>query len=464
MTVTLDRPIDQKWAAERMQAVLYNTDRTDGNVITSVVTDSREVTPGALFVALKGEKSDGHAYIEKAAAMGAVCILAEKLPEKLPNCSLLLVNSSVQALGRLAKAYKEIISPLTVAVTGSIGKTTTKEFVAAVLSQRFSTAKTPGNFNNQLGLPLTLLSLKKNDEALVVEMGMSAKGEIAYLSDLAHPKIGMITNIGSSHIEHLGSREGIRDAKMEITSGMDTGAALLLNGDEPLLAGVPGARYLSFQNPHADFYICPVEETENGSAFDLTFQGTTYESIVIPVIGAHNIWDASYAFAVGLICGMGEYEIRRGLMNFSNTGMRQNLYEANGIWILEDCYNAAPESVKAALAVLSRTAEIKGGRKIAVLGDMRELGLYSEKGHRLVGTYAAQARLDMLITFGKDAALIAESAIANGVPETAVWSFENLDQPEKVSSCLANALHKNDVVLFKASRAVRLERVIACLK
>lgn len=462
MTVTLDRAISINWVAQKIGA--KTVDAAADRAITLVTTDSREVTSGALFVALKGEHSDGHDYIEKAAALGAACILSEKAPKKQLNCALLLVENTVKALGQLAAAYKALTTPLTVAVTGSVGKTTTKEFIASVLSEHYRTAKTQGNFNNQLGLPLTLLTLKQTDEALVVEMGMSAKGEIAYLSGLAKPKIGVITCIGTSHIEKLGSRESIRDAKMEITTGMELDSLLLLNGDEPLLAGVSGALYLSMKNEAADFYIRPSEQTENGASFDLTFQGTTYESIVIPVIGEHNILDAAYAFAVGLLCGMGEYEIRRGLMCFTNTGMRQHLYKQNGIWILEDCYNAAPESVKAALGVLCGTAAQKGGRKVAVLGDMRELGAYSQEAHRLVGSYAAEQGIDLLITFGKDAALIAESAAAHGLSERAVYAFTDLDHPEAVGKCLAEVLQKNDTVLFKASRAVALERVIACLK
>lgn len=461
MVVVLDRNITVNWIAQATGgAIIGASDAT----VSAVVTDSREVRPGALFVALRGEKSDGHAYIEKAASMGAACIIAEKSPDTELSCPILLVRDSMIAIGKLAAAYKNLTSPLTVAVTGSVGKTTTKEFVSAVLSQHYPITKTQGNFNNQLGLPLTLLSLKEKDEALVVEMGMSARGEIAYLSELARPKIGMITCIGSSHIEHLGSREGIRDAKMEITKGMGAGSILLLNGDEPLLADVSGALYISMKNRYADFYIHSIEQTENGSAFDLTFKDTTYESIIIPVIGAHNVWDAAYAFAVGLLCGMGEYEIRRGLLSFSNTGMRQNIYESNGIWILEDCYNAAPESVKAALGVLSSTSAVKGGRKIAVLGDMRELGAYSNEGHRMVGEYAADEGVDLLITFGADAAQIAEGAIQKGMPEGAVYRFADLDRPEDVGGFLAGLLQKNDTVLFKASRAVRLERVIEFLK
>ena len=461
MTVTLHKAQTALKIANAVGGTLYGNANA---VVTALTTDSREVTPGAVFVAIRGETADGHVYIEKAAAMGASCILCDRLPETLPSCALICTDDSVKALGRLAAAYKRQIAPLTVAVTGSIGKTTTKEFIAAVLSEHYQTLKTPGNFNNHIGLPLTMLSLSEADRAMVVEMGLSARGEIEYLSSLANPKIAVITNIGTSHIEHVGSREGIRDAKMEIVTSMEAGGALILNGDEPLLAGVPGAYYVSRTNPSANFYISAVEQTENGSAFDLTVGDELYESIVIPVIGEHNVLDAAYAFAVGRLVGMGEYEIRRGLMNFRQTGMRQNLYPVRDFWVLEDCYNAAPESMQAALKVLSQVSEGKGGRKIAVLGEMRELGSYSENGHRLVGKAVAEIGVDLLLTFGKEAAHIAEGAADAGLPADAILRFDDTSAPETLATSLKAVLRSGDTVLFKASRAVALERVIAQLK
>ena len=293
---------------------------------------------------------------------------------------------------------------------------------------------------------------------------MNHKGEISALSNIAEPDISVITTIGTSHIEHLGSREGIRDAKMEIVKGMESGGALILNGDEPLLADVEGAYYVSRNNPSAQFYISGVEQTENGSAFDLKVGGEVYESIIIPAIGEHNVLDAAYAFAVGSLVGMGEYEIRRGLMNFRQTGMRQNVYPVRDFWILEDCYNAAPESMQAALKVLSQVAEGKGGRKIAVLGEMREMGNYSEIGHRTVGKAAAELPVDLLFTFGKEASYIAQSAIENGVSVDQVECYEELAAPESLAEALKDTVKTGDVLLFKASRAVALERVIALLK
>ncbi|MBQ7354768.1 MAG: UDP-N-acetylmuramoyl-tripeptide--D-alanyl-D-alanine ligase [Clostridia bacterium] len=461
MTVTLQKAQTALKIANAVDGTLYGS---ADSAVTALTTDSREVVPGAVFVAIRGETADGHAYIKKAATMGASCILCDRLPETLPPCSLICTDDSVKALGRLAAEYKRQIAPLTVAVTGSIGKTTTKEFIASVLSERYQTLKTPGNFNNHIGLPLTMLSLSETDRAMVVEMGMSARGEIEYLSSLANPKIAVITNIGTSHIEHLGSREGIRDAKMEIVNGMETGGALILNGDEPLLAGIQGAYYVSRNDPTAQFYISGVEQTDNGSAFDLTVGGELYESIVIPAIGEHNVLDAAYAFAVGRLVGMGEYEIRRGLMNFRQTGMRQNLYPVKDFWVLEDCYNAAPESMQAALKVLSQVAEGKGGRKIAVLGEMRELGSYSEIGHRTVGKAAAEIGVDLLFTFGSEAAYIADGAKRAGLSDDAVLQFDTISEPQAIAAALQSTLRAGDTVLFKASRAVALERVIALLK
>ena len=457
--------LSKKWTvgalAETVNGELYGEPAAIASALT---TDSREVTDGAIFVAIRGENSDGHTYIAKAASMGAACILCDRMPEELPSCPLILTADSVKALGLFAKAYKQQIAPLTVAITGSIGKTTTKEFVGAVLSEHYTTLKTPGNFNNHLGMPLTMLSLTEAHNCAVLEMGMSARGEIEYLSKLANPKIAVITTIGTSHIEHLGSREGIRDAKMEITLGMEQGGALVLDGDEPLLANIAGAHYVSLANPDAEYYISNIQQTETGSIFDLKAGGEVYRQIEIPVIGAHNVKDAAYAFAVGCLADMNEAEIRRGLLNFRQTGMRQNFYELNGLWVIEDCYNAAPESMQASLKVLSSVAKTKSGRKIAVLGEMRELGSYSPEGHYAVGKAAANEQVDLLFTFGKDALNIAKGALENGLTASQIVSVESLDTPEAMADAICDLTVAGDVLLFKASRGVKLERVIALLK
>ena len=426
--------------------------------ITAITTDSRDICGGALFVAIKGEHFDGNNYLNAAHESGAVCSLAERVPEGFAGCAIVCESTKI-ALGKIAKAYKDRIAPLTVAVTGSVGKTTTKEFIYAVLSEKYKTLKTEGNFNSDIGLPMTLLGLSEDDSAAILEMGMSAKGEIEYLSKIASPRIAVITNIGSSHIGLLGSREAIRDAKLEIREGLLKDGTLILNGDEPLLAGIEGAIYVSFENENAEYYISGIVEGENGTAFDLTVKGNKYESVLIPTVGEHNVLNAAYAFAVGSAAGLGEFEIRRGLLKYKSADMRQQIYNKGGKVILEDCYNASPESMIAAIKVLSGIAARKGGRKVAVLGDMRELGSYSKEEHRKVGAAVAAYSIDLLFTIGKDAKEIAESALYFGLEKENVYVFEDIDDVERIGKAIADVTGPSDVILFKASRAVALERV-----
>lgn len=433
--------------------------------VTSITTDSRQVGSGSLFVAIKGEHFDGNDFVEMAAEMGASCIIAERAPTAvLDSTALFIVEDSVKALGRLAGGYKAMLEPLTVAVTGSIGKTTTKEFIFAVLSEKYKTLKTDGNHNNDIGLPMTLMGLSSDTEAAVVEMGMSHKGEIAKLAKIAHPDIAVITNIGSSHIGNLGSREGIRDAKLEILTGLRPGGAIILNGDEPLLSGIEGACYVSMKNRDADVYIDNTVLTENGSAFDLTIKGEKVESIVIPALGEHNIMNAAMAYAVGLYAGMGEFEIRRGLKNYHTVGMRQNLSTIGKRLVIEDCYNSSPESVRAALGVLTELAKAKELRPVAVLGDIRELGDFAEPFHRSVGRDAVNSGVQLLFTFGHDAHMIADEALALGMDENSVFCFDDPDDPKALAKALVEKTDSGDIILFKASRALRLERVIELLR
>ena len=424
--------------------------------IKVVTTDSRVKVHAGLFVALVGEKFDGHDYVDKAFDNGAICALVEKMPENTDKRAYILVSDTRVALGNIAKAFKDSLSPLTVAVTGSIGKTTTKEFVYAVLSEKYKTLKTEGNFNNDIGLPMTLLGLSPENDAAVLEMGMSHFGEIEYLSSIASPNIALVTNIGRSHIENLGSREGIRDAKLEIRKGMPRDGILILNGDEPLLENISGAIYVGEKNKYCEYVIDNVIEGENGSAFDLIYHGERIESITVPAIGRHNVMNAAFAFAVGVCAGIGEFEIRRGLMNFKNTGMRQNIYESHGRTIIADCYNAAPESVKAALSVLETVAERKNARKIAVLGDMKELGSHSAEAHIEVGMAAAKVGVDTLFTVGELALDIAGAAEGS---VKSVFAFESAEYKEIAEAIMKNT-REGDVILFKASRAMAFEKII----
>ncbi len=428
--------------------------------ITNIVTDSKEAEKGSLFIAIKGEKFDGHNYINNAYENGAEFVLADHIDTIIDKLVYFKVDDTVKALGLIAMGYKSFFDVVTVAITGSIGKTTTKEFVYSVLSQKYNTHKTSGNFNNFIGLPLTLLGLKKEHQIVVLEMGMSARGEIKYLSEIAEPDIAIITYIGTSHIEKLGSREEIRNAKLEILCGMKSNGKIILNGDEPLLENIPNAYYIGKKNKESDIFIDNIIVGENGSAFDLIIHGERVESLVIPALGSHNVFDATLAYAVGLHLGMGEFEIRRGLRNFHTTGMRQNAYEKNGKTIIEDCYNASPESMEAGIKVLRKISENKNQRSFAVLGEMRELGSYSKESHEKVGKIIADNKINYLITFGKEASYIADSAIKNGVDKDNVFKFEDLNDPEAPAACINKLSRNGDVILFKASRAVAIERVL----
>lgn len=432
--------------------------------LCSIATDSRECTKDSLFVAVKGENSDGHLYLLGAVKNGAICAIVERIPENAPDICYVIVEDSVKALGTLAAKYKSAIHPLTVAVTGSVGKTTTKEFIYAVLSQKYKTLKTEGNHNNHLGMPMTLMGLDSDHKAAVLEMGMSGFGEISYLSRIGTPDIAIITNIGTSHIEKLGSREGIRNAKLEIADGMGSDGVIILNGDEPLLDGIDDAYYVSMTGRRAYANVSNIVTGENGTAFDLTILGECVESIVIPAQGEHNVMNAAYAFVVGKLVGMGEAEIRNGLMSFKNVGLRQKVTQIGGVKLIEDCYNASPESMGASLKLLYDESVRSSMRSVAVLGEMRELGSYSETAHVGVGAKVAELGIDMLFTFGEKALGIADGAIRGGMDPQNVVSVTDLSDYEGLVAKIVEKTSKNDVILFKASRAIALENAAEILK
>lgn len=458
---------------------------------TAVCTDSRElsvdsrelsVTSGegstesaVMFAAIRGERVDGNDYVLRAMQNGACCALCERLPSIEGACdgdamgSFILVGDTVEALGKLGKYVVERVRPTTVAITGSVGKTTTKQFTASVLSQKFRTLATEGNFNSEIGLPMTLLGLTPAHEAAVLELGMSAAGEIGRMAKICSPDIAVVTCIGNSHIEMLGSREAIRDAKLEIAQGLKEGGRLVLNGDEPLLAGVKSAVYLSACG-RGDYNITHVRREGEHTRFDLEGARCLRE-LVIPTIGEHMILDAAYAAVVGILLGLSEEEIRAGLAAYETTGLRQKLTRLDGMTLIEDCYNANPESMRAALGVLqsaegnlsrSLTDCPKGGRKIAILGDMRELGVESPAFHRALGEIAADT-CDLLYTFGSLASGIAEGAAAAGMDVGCIHSFGE-EQTDLLISALDGEICPGDVLLFKASRAMKLERIIEGIK
>lgn len=431
--------------------------------IMEITTDSRDIGASSLFIAIRGDRFDGNDYVASAIEKGAVCALCERIPENYAGSAVIVEDTRI-AMGKLAKAYKAKISPITVGVTGSVGKTTTKEFIYSVLSERYNTLKTCGNYNNEIGLPMTVLGLSPDNNAAVLEMGMSAKGEIDYLADIARPDVAVITNIGTSHIGNLGSREAIRDAKMEIKNGLSENGILILNGDEPLLAGIEGALYVALENPKADCYADNIIEGEHGTAFDLVLRGERFECITIPTVGIHNVLNAAFAWMVGTVVGIGEFQMRRGLMKFKNVGMRQSVYISNSRIIIEDCYNASPESMIASLNVLRNMGKQRNRRGVAVLGDMRELGEYSLDEHRKVGEAVASLGIEVLVTFGKEAEEIAKAAIASGMNAEHVYTFNDVEDAQTLGKALLRISKRGDIVLFKASRAVSLERVVSFIK
>lgn len=408
--------------------------------------DSRNLGQGELFVALSGAR-DGHDFVPMALEKGAVAVLASKpLGEEIPA---IYVDDTLKALQAISKGYRESLSCKCVGITGSVGKTTTKEMVAAVLEGKYRTQKTPQNFNNDIGLPVTLLGLREDCEAAVLEMGMNHRGELSLLTAMAQPEIALITNVGTMHIEHLGSRENILQAKLEMLEGLRPNGKVLFCGDNDLLR----------REAEAHGAICyGLEEGNDLRAVQIQVEGdvTTFVAegmgnaipIVLPAVGNHNVLNALAAVAVGLLCQVPVEAIQTGLAHFRNTGMRQNIYSKKGLCILEDCYNAGPESMDAALQVLS----LQKGRKIAVLGGMLELGDHAPEAHGKVGGLTAQ-RADLLFAYGEYREYYLQAAAGMAYAE-------GFASHEALVQALLERVQPGDCLLFKGSRGMHMERAL----
>ncbi len=429
-----------------------------------VCTDSREVDENTLFIATLGERVDGHSFIPSAQSLGGGCFLCERVPEgaDMDSC-FCVVEDSVAAFASLARGYRKNTPIDTVAITGSVGKTTTKELTACVLNEGFKLYSTEGNFNSVIGMPMSMLEVGGDCQAAVFEMGMSGFGEIRQMSQAASPKIAAITNIGTSHLEYLGTRENIAKAKYEITEGLGAGGTLLLNGDEPLL------RELAENDCERDFNILFASVCGNGdfcaenirftsesSIFDLKYSGGVITDISVPAIGLHIVYDSLFACAIGLLMGLCGEQIKTGIAKYTPKAFRQRIYDAGGFKIIADCYNASPESMRSALDVLSG---LEGKRKIAVLGDMRELGEHSAALHRGVGKFAADKKIDFLFTVGELGAHIAEGALLGEMSRENIHS-ELDESAENTIKTLKDIVVEGDIILFKASRAMKFERII----
>lgn len=413
--------------------------------------DTRVLQPGQLFVVLEAAR-DGHDFIPAAMEKGAAAVLCRR---KVGDYPAIYVDDPRIALGQIARQECSRIGMKVVGITGSVGKSTTKEMVAQVLSSTFTTAKTPANHNNDIGMPMAILAMPKETQVAVLEMGMNHFGEIAYLSGIAHPDIAVIVNIGTTHMEFLGSQLGIRKAKMEIVEGMDHKGLLLLNGDDVLL------RHLDRQPEQRITYFgktddCPVRAVDICQDGDVLRFRVEAGKLSFPVAmhleGEHFISDAMAAVAVGLKMAVPYEKIAESLASFQPMSGRQEIFQKNGYTIIKDCYNAGPESMAAALSVLGN----RPGRRIAVLGDMLELGDAAWAEHYKIGRIAAE-KADMVFAYGPHSGRVLSGTITGGMPETMGRAFEDRDE---LVQALKWAAKPGDVLLFKASRGMQLEKIL----
>ncbi|MET1029922.1 UDP-N-acetylmuramoyl-tripeptide--D-alanyl-D-alanine ligase [Domibacillus tundrae] len=431
-------------------------------LVEGVSIDSRSVEGGRLFVPFAGENTDGHQYVRQAIESGAGAALWQKdMPGAPDDLPVLIVEDTLLALQQLSKSYRDSLEVKVVGVTGSNGKTTVKDMAASVFAGKYRVQKTEGNFNNHIGLPLTMLSLHADTEIAILEMGMSGRGEIELLSKLASPDAAIITNIGESHLQDLGSREAIADAKMEITAGLSEGGTLLYLGDEPLLAekideDVPFQTKTFGLGETNDIYPVSVEQRENGSVF--TVNQSPEVQFELPVLGQHNVTNALAAISAASLFDMSYESAAEGLRKVELTKMRMEWVEGkNGIKIINDAYNASPTSVKAAVSLVSDLPS--QSKKIVVLGDMLELGLDEELFHYQTGQSINPDKIDYVFTYGALGHFIASGAKGAFGTER-VFSFQ--DKEELIQS-LENILEGGELILVKASRGMKLEEVVESL-
>ena len=430
--------------------------------------DSREINVGDIYLGIKGERFNGSNFYKEAFEKGAKgCILQdiEISKEDINTYNdkfIIIVENVVDALQKIAKYKRSLYNIPVIGVTGSVGKTSTKDIIASVMATKYNVLKTEGNYNNEIGLPLTVLKLKDHD-ALVLEMGMSAFGEISLLTEIAKPTTGVVTIIGSSHIGELGSRENILKAKLEILEGLDKDGALIINNDNDLLNlwnkensdnhkhityGIENESILNAKN---------IIIKEDDSSLEIEINNKVY-TVEVPVAGKHFIYNSLAAIAVGLENDIEMEKIIEGISNFSLTKRRMEIIKnSNNVTIISDCYNASYESVKAALEYVS---SLKSNRKIAVLGDVLELGEFSKQMHQKMGEEVVNNNIDILVTVGKEAKIIA-STVKDKSKNTDVYSF---DKNQDASDLIKAQMKENDVILVKASNGMHFEEIVETIK
>ena len=462
---------------------------TGDREVTSAVLDSRKVDEGALFFATVGERVDGHRFIGQVFECGAYCVITQKRPDEVEAehgvsasswGAYILVPDSLQALKDVAEFYRKTLKIPVIGITGSVGKTSTKEFIAGVLARKYRVLKTEGNFNNEVGLPLTLLRIREEHEAAVVEMGISDFGEMHRLSKMARPTVCVITNIGQCHLENLKSRDGILKAKSEIFDFMEEGGEVCLNGEDDKLSGI---REVKGKKPH--FFGLGGSPEEEVYAGDVVSRGLFGSDAVlylktgenaggvaenpgdviqlpihVPLPGAHMVINAAAAACVGRLLGLTGDEIREGIAAVAPVGGRSHLIATDRYTLIDDCYNANPVSMKAAVDLLN----MADTRRAAVLGDMFELGADSDSMHEEVGAYAAKAGLDTIICIGENSAHMYRGACQAGGPGQKIFYFA--DKQEFLDQCKADEgtfFTKEDTILIKASHGMGFTDVVELL-
>ena len=437
--------------------------------------DTRTIQENDVYVGIKGENFDGNMLYEEALKKGAkVCILqgmnAEDFEENIEKSykndkAIIIVENTIEALQQIASYKRSLYNIPVIAITGSVGKTSTKDIIASVVNEEFDVLKTQGNLNNHIGVPLTILGLK-NHKALVVEMGMNNLGEISVLSKIAKPDIAVITNVGTSHIGNLGSRENILKAKLEILDGLKDNGVLIINNDNDLLnswaktynGNVKIITY-GIENK-SDIMAKNIVQNENSSEFDVSFFNEIYgdfeKNVIVPVGGKHFVYNALSAICVGIQLKIQFSKIRDGIYKFELTKNRMEIVKLkNNITVINDCYNANYDSMKASIEYLSKT---NGKRKIAVLGDMLELGEFSEELHIKVGKEIIANQIDILITVGNLGKIIYDTVKGT---KTDVYYFEN---NEKASNKIKKIMKNDDIILIKASNGMNFKEIVESLK
>jgi UDP-N-acetylmuramoyl-tripeptide--D-alanyl-D-alanine ligase len=429
-------------------------------VVTSVAIDSREVAGGSLFVPLKGKKTDAHTFLHAAFASGAAAALTQEHTRMEAEKVWIAVDSTQMALQHIAAAYRKRFPIPVVGITGSVGKTTTKEMVALALSTGYNVMKTRGNYNSEIGLPLMMFEFSREHEAAVVEMGMSDFGEMACLARVAEPKYAVMTNIGISHIGQLKTRENILREKLHITDRFTQGSVLFLNGDDPMLASLRGKTPYETvfygTAPWCDFRAEEIMVQKETTTFRCIAPRRESVEVTLPVPGMHHALDALAGLAVAERLGAPLDRAAAALRGYRPLAMRQQICHVNGVTVIDDSYNASPDSAKSSLSVLSG---FRAGRRVAVLADMLELGEYSRQAHFEVGVCAAENGVDILFTVGPEAKAVAEGArsIRSGID---CRVFDNNDQ---AIAELKSFLSPGDAVLVKGSRGMHTDEIVRAL-